>query len=371
MLLSFLGRTPPLVRAFVASSSSSSHSCTRRSLGVFPSTLLNMVSSTEAAPETPVTTPMPNPFLEQEALPKFASIEPKFLTPAVEELLEKLEKDFEQLELNLKDIKDIPDYEQVLPEVERMQFPLGYTWGVAGHLNGVKNGDELREAYEANQPKVVQAMSKFSQSKPLYDALSTIEKQWEEEKSELDDFVTKQKRRAVEISLLGMKLGGVGLEGAEKERFNDIKMRLAALATTFSNNVLDTTKDFSLTVEDPAKMEGVPESAKGLWANAHYQYLKSQTQEGDEEVPEMDANKGPWRITLDMPSYIPAMSHLRDRDLRETVYKAYIQRSSEVHEGKNNVPLIYEILTLRQEMARMLGFNNYAGELCMALGGWI
>jgi oligopeptidase A len=232
---------------------------------------------------------------------------------------------------------------------------------VAGHLNGVKNGDELRAAYEANQPKVVQAMTKFSQSKPLYDALSAIEKQWqaEEEKTNDDDFLMQQKRRAVENSLLGMKLGGVGLEGAEKERFNEIKMRLAALATTFSNNVLDTTKEFCLTIDDPAKMEGVPDSAKGLWANAHTQYLKSQ--EGGEEVPAMDAEKGPWRITLDIPSYLPAMSHLKDRDLRKQVYMAYLQRSSEIHGDKNNVPLIYEILTLRQEMAKMLGFKNYAG----------
>jgi oligopeptidase A len=248
----------------------------------------------------------------------------------------------------------------VLPEVERMQFPLGYTWGVAGHLNGVKNSDPLREAYEANQPKVVQAMTKFSQSKPLYDALEAIEKKWKEEGKDKDDsFLMQQKRRAVEASLLGMKLGGVGLEGAQKERFNEIKMRLAALATTFSNNVLDTTKDFSLTIEDSTKMEGVPDSAKGLWASSHVQHLKSEAKEG-EEVPEMDIEKGPWRITLDVPSYLPAMTHLKDRSLREKVYKAYIQRASEIHGDKNNVPLIYEILTLRREMAEILGYKNYA-----------
>ena len=338
----------PVARGFAASS--------RRSLAAATTTSIKMASTmTETAA---------NPFLEQEDLPKFETIEPKYLTPAVEGLLDRLEKDFSKMEEDLAAIDD-PDYEEVLPEVERMQFPLGFTWGVAGHLNGVKNGDELREAYEKNQPKVVQAMTKFSQSKPLYDALSAIEKKWEAEGGECEnDFVMQQKRRAVENSLLGMKLGGVGLEGAEKERFNEIKMRLAALATTFSNNVLDTTKDFALTVEDPAKMEGVPDSAKGLWANAHMQHLKSEAKEG-EEVAEMDAEKGPWRITLDIPSYLPAMSHLGDRDLREKVYKAYLQRASEMHGDKNNVPLIYEILTLRQEMAKMLGFNNYA-ELSLA-----
>ena len=278
--------------AFVASAGRASFFGRRSLAAAFTST--SMVSSTA---ETATT--VDNPFLEQEDLPKFEKIEPKFLTPAVESLLSKLESDFERMESDLDGKEDV-DYDQVLPEVERMQFPLGYTWGVAGHLNGVKNSDPLREAYESNQPKVVQAMTKFSQSKPLYDALEAIEKKWKVEGKDKDDsFLMQQKRRAVEASLLGMKLGGVGLEGAEKERFNEIKMRLASLATTFSNNVLDTTKDFSLTIEDPAKMEGVPDSAKGLWASAHIQHLKSEAKEGD-DVPEMNIEKGPWRITLDM-----------------------------------------------------------------------
>jgi oligopeptidase A len=302
-----------------------------------------------------------NPLLQQEGLPKFNSIEPKHLTPAVESLLEKLENDFTNFESTLSE-KDDFDFDEVLPEVERIQYGLGYSWGIAGHLNGVKNGDELREAYESNQPKVVQAITKFSQSKPLYDALSAIEKKWEGDSD--DSFYMLQKRRAVENSLRGMKLGGVGLEGEAKERFNEIKMRLASIGNTFSNNVLDCTKDFSLTVDDAAKIEGVPGSAKAQWANAHVQYLKSQAKEG-EEVPEMDPEAGPWRITLDIPSYLPALQHIPDREIRQQVYMASLQRASEASEGKNNVPLIYEILKLKTEMAKLLGYENYA-ELSLA-----
>lgn len=231
-----------------------------------------------------------NPLLQQEALPKFASIEPADLTPAVTELLEKMEKEFQNLEEKLAKADSV-DYEEVLPEVERIQFPLGYVWGIAGHLNGVKNGDELRKAYEENQPKVVQSMTRFSQSKVLYDALSKLDVNG-------DDYTASQKSRAVESSLRDMKLGGVGLEGEEKEKFNKMKIRLAELSTKFSNNVLDTTKAFSLTIDDPEKVEGVPASAKAMWAQAHVQA------EGKGEV---DPEKGPWRITLDMPSYIAVM----------------------------------------------------------------
>lgn len=293
------------------------------------------------------------------------------MTPAVEELLEQLEKDFANMEtaLSTKAQGNVAvDYDEVLPEIEKMQFPLGFTWGVASHLNGVKNSDELREAYEASQGKVVQALTKFSQSKPLYDALEKIEQSWvgsatEEEKND-SSFVMKQKRRAVENSLKGMKLGGVGLEGEEKEKFNEMKLRLASLSTKFSNNVLDDTKGFSLTIEDASKMQGVPGSAKALWAQSYTQYAKTQAKEG-EEVAEMDPEAGPWRITLDMPSYLPAMSHIPDRATRQEVYMAYLQRASEKSGEKNNVPLIYEILKIKAEMAKMLGYKNYA-ELSLA-----
>jgi len=140
--------------------------------------------------------------------------------------------------------------------------------------------------------------------------------------------------------------------GDEKESFNKMKMRLAELSTSFSNNVLDATKAFSMTIDDPLKVTDCPPSAKAMWAQAH---IQSEGGEG-----EMDPEKGPWRITLDMPSYIAVMSHLPDRDIREKLYRAYITRASEFSEEKNNVPILLEILKLKRKMAQSLGFDNYA-----------
>ena len=267
----------------------------------------------------------------------------------------------------------------------------GYAWGIASHLNGVKNGDELRAAYEENQPKIVQANMKFSQSKPLYDALLKVQQGWGESDEVAIDFVTSQKKRAVENSLRGMKLGGVGLaEGSpEQIRFKEIKMRFAELSTAFSNNVLDATKAFGLEVTDASSVEGVPESAKAMWAQAHHQHLLKECKDDEEEKKRLedikvDANTGPWRITLDGPSYVAAMQHIPNRELRKEVYLGYLKRASEFTAdvleqkdggeknedgekkekklGKNNVPLIQEILQLRQEISGLLGFKNYAGE---------
>jgi oligopeptidase A len=314
----------------------------------------------ETTTTTITTTSINNPLKEQQGLPKFASIQPSHLTPAVSELIEKMEADFIELEHKLEEMANggdesskAIDYDQVLPQIEKLQFPVGYVWGVAGHLNGVKNGEELRAAYEENQPKVVQSMTKFSQSNALYNALSTLSSELKEAR---DDFEISQKARAVEISLRSMKLGGVGLEGEDKEKFNTMKMRLAELSTQFSNNVLDATKAFSLTVDDPTKVQGVPASAKAMWAQSHVQAQKK-----DGETV-MDPENGPWRLTLDMPSYIAVMSHLPDRDLREQVYRASVTRASEFSSDttKNNIPIVYEILKLKRSMANLLGFDNYA-----------
>lgn len=172
-----------------------------------------------------------NPLLQMDDLPKFTSIQASDITPAVTDLLEKLQVDLDLLEEKLMtengndNTSDATTstttvYDTVVPIVERMQFPISYVWGVAGHLNGVKNSPDLREAYEANQPAIVQAMSKFSQSKPIYDALlrAQLELQNHNESN------ISAKRRAVENSLRAMKLGGVGLDGVEKERFNESKL---------------------------------------------------------------------------------------------------------------------------------------------------
>lgn len=299
-----------------------------------------------------------NPLLDQSGPPKFATIEPFHVTPAVTTLIEKMQNDFVKFESEIGK-NTAPSYDEVLPEVERIQEPLGYVWGVAGHLNGVKNGDEIRKAIEENQSKVVEANTKLSQSRPLYDALSNIEKDWETDESSTADFVLGQKKRAVSNNLRAMKLGGVGLDGEEKEKFNTIKLRLAELSTKFGNNVMDATKAFSLTLDQPDDVAGVPLSARAMWADSHKVAV---AKDGAEET-DADPEKGPWRITLDGPSYVAAMSHIPKRDIREQVYMASLTRASDIgatEDEKNNVPIIYEILKLKQEMSTILGFSNFA-----------
>lgn len=154
-------------------------------------------------------------------------------------------------------------------------------------------------------------------------------------------------------------------------------MRFAELSTAFSNNVLDATKAFGLEVTDANDLEGVPESAKAMWAQAYQQNLIKECKDEDEkkklEEADVDAAAGPWRLTLDGPSYVAAMQHIPSRELRKGVYMGYLTRASDLTEakeegddkkkdgpGKNNVLLINEILKLRKEMSGLLDFDNFA-----------
>jgi oligopeptidase A len=283
-----------------------------------------------------------NPLLIGKGLPPFDAIKPEQVEPAFAELLTKLEAELAQLEANVQ-----PTWSGLVEPLDRLNDPLRWSWGVVGHLMGVKNSPELRQAYENAQPKVVQFWNKLSQSKPLYEAFKALHQSqdWNQ--------LQPAQQRIVESAIKDAELSGVGLEGEQKERFNAIELELAELGTKFSNHVLDATKAFSLTLTTKAEIDGLPPSLLSLAAQA------ARAEGAENATPE----NGPWRITLDFPSYFPFMQHSTRRDLREKIYRASISRASS---GElNNYPLIERILELRKEQASILGFNSYA-ELSLA-----
>ena len=158
-------------------------------------------------------------------------------------------------------------------------------------------------------------------------------------------------QRILDKAILSVELSGIALEGEQRERFNEIAQELSKLATDFSNNVLDATKAFELIVTDPADLEGCPNSLKQLSSQA---YNQSKSESDDDSTPD----QGPWKITLDIPSYLPFMEHCRNADLREQVYRAFVSRASAG--DLDNTPLIAQILKLRQEKAALLGYDSFA-----------
>ena len=278
-----------------------------------------------------------NPLLAGQGLPAFDQIQPGLIVPGITQLLQELARELTDLEAQIT-----PTWEKLVEPLTRIEERLSWSWGIIGHLMGVKNSPELRQAYETVQPQVVEFISRLSQSKPIYEAFLSLRQG--ESWGQLDE----AQQRIVEASLRDAQLAGVGLVGEKKDRFNAIQLELAEITTKFSNNLLDATKAFQLKLTTPEDIAGLPPSLLSLAA---------QTARAQGETNASNET-GPWVISLDFPSYFPFMKYSDNRELREKLYKAYVSRA-DLGELDNN-PLIDRILQLRQEQAHLLGYSTYA-----------
>ena len=284
--------------------------------------------------------PAENPLMARSGLPEFARIRPEQVVPAMDATLAEIETRLQEIEANV-----IPTWDGLCKPLEELDTPFEYTWGVVNHLISVKNSDELRKAHQEVLPKVINFSLRMSQSKPIYQGLKKLRES--EEYKSLND----AKQRIIEKKIKAAEHAGVGLEGAAKERFNEIANRISKISTDFSNNVLDATKAYELIVTDKADVEGWPLNLKQLAA-------QSWAKEKGEKNQKPDPENGPWRITLDYPSSGPFMQHSRNREQRREVYHKMITRAA--GDKFDNSGIIEELLKLRREQAHILGFKTFA-----------
>ncbi|MFM8412359.1 MAG: M3 family metallopeptidase, partial [Alphaproteobacteria bacterium] len=281
--------------------------------------------------------PATNPLLDTSGLPAFDRIRPEHVVSAVRALLAELSAELERTETSAS-----PDWSRSVEPIERIGDRLSRAWGTVGHLMGVKNSPELRKAHDEVQGEVVAFSMRMGQSKPLYRAFKALR--------DGAGFASLDpaQQRIVTSLVRDAELAGVGLEGERQERFNRIQAEMAEVSTRFSNNVLDATKAWSLLLRSRDEVEGLPASLRELAA-------QSAREAGE---PGAAAESGPWRITLDAPSYGPFMQHSRRRDLREQAYRAFVTRASSGEH--DNGDAILRILRLRREEATMLGYPDFA-----------
>ena len=282
-----------------------------------------------------------NPLLVSSGLPPYDRIQPEHIRPAAAELLQRCKTLLQQAEQAPE-----PSWSALMEPLERIDLLFEYGWSPVGHLLSVANSDELREAHDAVLADIVAFGLQLRQSETIYQQLLEIRR------SSAWIGFNSAKQRIITRMIQSAELSGIALQGTQRERFNRIEHELSQLASDFSNNLLNATKAWSLDLSDPADIAGLPPTLLRLAAAAW-----SAAPENTERTP-ASAENGPWRITLDHPSFGPFMEHCRNRGLRETVYRAWITRASSGN--VDNCPLISQILTLRREQAQLLGFDCYA-----------
>lgn len=281
-----------------------------------------------------------NPLLNNFDIPRFDQIEARHVEPAVTALIERCHKNLATLETQGK-----PTWDDLMAPLEMMGREIHAVWNPVSHLHSVKDTPELRDAYEKAQDQIVELGLRISQSLPLFHGYKAIQE------SPAWSSLSRAQQRVVEKSVLDSRLSGIELKGKDKDRYSEIVKELSKLSTQFSNNVLDATKAFHLDIRNADDVAGMPLSFKAVAAQ-NYNMKKGP------DDPEATAERGPWRVTLDYPSYVPFMEHCPNRELRQTVYMAFQTRASSGN--YDNSPLISRILKLRQEKSRLLGFTSYA-----------
>lgn len=283
-----------------------------------------------------------NPLFDFSGLPRFTDIKPEHITPALEKLL----NDCREVVARARVETTSSDWQDFVQPIVDANERLSRAWGQVSHLNAVMNSAELRETYNANLLRITQYYAEISQDQALFEKFKQLRS------SEAFDSLSSARKKIVENQLRDFRLGGAELPSEKKARFMSIQEELSALSAKFSDNLLDATNDFFILIEDESELAGIPQDA-----------LQA-AREAAEKIP--DIAMPAWKFTLHAPSYFAVMQYADNRILREKMYRAYVTRASEidslVHGTTNwdNMPLINKILQLRQEEAKMLGFNCYS-----------
>ena len=244
----------------------------------------------------------------------------------IQELKDKLSTNNKQIDefLNI----DVKTYVNFVKPMQMMDEYLEHFFTPLSHLNSVNNSEKTQEIYAESLPIITEYSTKISQNIEMYKAYKEIQ---EKEKNSLNY----EQNKVLELNIQGFELSGAHLDEKTKARLAEINIKKSELSNNFSQNLLDATNAYEKIITDEKDIDGIPESD-----------LESAKFEEDGVTK--------YKFTLQMPSYIAYMTYGKNAQIREELYKAYVTRAPQ------NAQIIDELLNLKNEMANLLGFDNYA-----------
>ena len=196
------------------------------------------------------------------------------------------------------------------------------------HMNSVKNSKITQKVQEECLPLISLYETELGQNENIYISIIDIQSKYNLSLSTIQN-------KVLENEIRDFKLSGCHLKNEEKDKLKTINLKLSNLANQFSQNVLDATNEFEMIIEDYEDVKELPKSDLQIASFLHEEKTK-------------------YKFTLQMPSYIAYITYGSSRAKREEIYKAYCTRA------KENEKLIVEILKLKDEKVKILGFNSYA-----------
>ena len=272
-----------------------------------------------------------NPLLDFSDAPLFDRIAPEHVGPAVTALLVDAQAALDQVTAS-----DFPaSWNGISAVLDVATEKLGRAWGAVSHLNAVADTPELRAAYNAALPVITEFYTRLGADEHLYAKYKAIDV----------STLNPEQKQAHKNAMRNFVLSGAELVDAAKQRFAKIQERQAELSQKFSENALDATDAFAYYASE-SELAGVPQDVIDT----------------ARELAKIDAKDG-YKLTLKMPCYLPVMQFASSSALRQVLYRAYSTRASDQAPAEfskfDNSTVISEILALRLEESKLLGYANF------------
>ncbi|WP_306754933.1 M3 family metallopeptidase [Paracoccus actinidiae] len=268
-----------------------------------------------------------------EGLPRFDQIADDDFAPAFDRELAAAEAAMEAISAN----PDAPSFANTIAALETAEDGLNRMLSIFYTLANV-DSNPAREAQQRDfAPRLAAYNSKTGMDPRLYARVKAV--------AATADSLPAEDRRITDLALRGLTRSGAGLDDAARDRMAEIRARMAVLTTQFSQNVLADERDYVLAIPDD-RLEGLPDwLLRSMRAAAKARGMDGQV------------------VTLSRSLIVPFLEYASDRTLREVAFRAWSARGTGQGAGgaaTDNLPLVREILALRNERARLLGYADFA-----------
>ncbi|MFP4605972.1 MAG: M3 family metallopeptidase [Bacteroidales bacterium] len=278
-----------------------------------------------------------NPFFSEYdtpfGVPPFEEIEIEHFKPAFEKAMEEQNAKIE----SIVNTEAEPTFENTIVPMVYSGESLSKVSSVFYGLNSANTNDEMQELAQEMSPELSSHRDAISMNADLFERIKTVY----ENKDDFD--LDEEESFLLEDIYLDFVRSGANLPEEEKEKLKEINRKLSSLTQEYGQNVLKETNSFEMVIEDEDSLAGLPESVIETAA----------------ETAEEKGYENKWVFTTQKPSMIPFLQYAKNRDLREKLYKAYLDRGNNDNEYDNK-EILSDIIKLRGEKAQLLGYDTYA-----------
>jgi peptidyl-dipeptidase Dcp len=266
-------------------------------------------------------------------VPPFDRIRIEHYKPAFIRGMEEQQKEIEAIVRN----QATPDFENTIVALDRSGKLLRNVGTVFYGQNSANTSDEMQRLSREISPLISKHDDDISLNRDLFDKIQYVHAH--QHNLHLD----KEQTKLLEETRKNFIRNGANLPEEKQRRLRELNTQISLLQLTFGQNMLKETNDFQLITDQPEDLAGLPQSLISMAA----------------DEAKTAGKEGRWIFTLHNPSIMPFLQFAHKRELREKIFNGYIRRGNRDNEADNK-DVVQQLLTLRLEKAKLMGYDNYA-----------